>query len=567
MLSLILRQHLLFVGIIRLGGSELTHADQSADENADGVDGRDELAAVRQSPLGSDHADQPCDGRQGDQRNPLEHLICSVGQQVVKLGLGVLVHISHLLKCCRSPAPQRLNHGAGSRSAEPLSWIDGVRRAQAVALCRCVPAGSVDLPQVLARADHVRGRAIVGRSLSGGRGDGAVVGDRLADVDPVDVAGRHAPRGGRLEAGALGDGRHGVAGADRVGAGRRAGHGGLGRGSATELGVDDRHDGVVVAAETVDPLLAVAVVSVDDLVGQHVEVGRRLLRGLVDLRRRRDGAGGASPAFAARDLLPGGSIAVEAVEVERAAAVDIAGAGVLRHAFAGRSAVPRAGLVSGRQAVGVLRHPEHAPLSHPGVDLPDGGALDVDDGPDLRAVMHSVDPCLDPCRIAPVGVDCRAAVSSVGEALLPVESEDGASDAPGDGVDEGVGLRRGVAAVGEVVDAGLLAGAVGVGQLCGVVVVAPVEPLRGLDDDEVGRDGGRDVRRLVTADVDAVEVGHRGRRHGHGYGHDHAGHRQPDSFEPRRLVLAHSFPFSENGKPHVFTRGFMVDGVTCGRHD
>lgn len=99
---------------------------------------------------------------------------------------------------------------------------------------------------------------------AGGDAAAAVVGDDLTGVDQVDVAAGHAPLGQRPQAGARGDAAHGVAGAD--GHAGRVGLRGLlrryGRGAGEAL-VDDRHDLVVVRAERVAPLLAVAVVATD----------------------------------------------------------------------------------------------------------------------------------------------------------------------------------------------------------------------------------------------------------------------------------------------------------------
>lgn len=77
-------QHLFFVGT---GCRELAHTDQSADEQSDRVDRGHNLTAMRQSPLRADRADQPRDGRQSDQREPLERLIRLVWQQLA-IGIG-----------------------------------------------------------------------------------------------------------------------------------------------------------------------------------------------------------------------------------------------------------------------------------------------------------------------------------------------------------------------------------------------------------------------------------------------------------------------------------------------
>ena len=113
-------------------------------------------------------------------------------------------------------------------------------------------------------AAHGHGTGCRRRVAAGGDAAAAVVGDDLTGVDQVEVAAGHAPPGQRPQAGARGDAAHGVARAD--GHAGRVGLRGLlrryGRGAGEAL-VDDRHDLVVVRAERVAPLLAVAVVATD----------------------------------------------------------------------------------------------------------------------------------------------------------------------------------------------------------------------------------------------------------------------------------------------------------------
>ena len=94
---------------------------------------------------------------------------------------------------------------------QDLTGINRVRGTQPVALGRGRPAGTIDLPQTLARGDHVRGGYDMSTDAGSGR---TAVADLLPWPDAVDVAAGHAPRAGRRAAGPGGDRAHGVAGAD-----------------------------------------------------------------------------------------------------------------------------------------------------------------------------------------------------------------------------------------------------------------------------------------------------------------------------------------------------------------
>lgn len=128
--------------------------------------------------------------------------------------------------------------------------------------------------------------------------------------------------------------------------------------------------------------------------------------------------------------------------------------------------------------------------------------------------MDPVDEDAHPVRVTPCGV----------LVAFPVEHEDRTADVGAHGVHEVIGLGRGVAAAGVVVEAEALAPLLHAACLAGHVSVGEAGALRGLDHGEVVVGGARDGRRLPTGYVDAAHVGHRAGRDGeHGEQQRHDG--------------------------------------------
>ena len=132
-------------------------------------------------------------------------------------------------------------------------------------------------------------------------------------------------------------------------------------------------------------------------------------------------------------------------------------------------------------------------------DLPQVGGGRVGERPYPGARVHPVDEHADPVGVPPRGV----------LVAFPVEHEHRGPQVRADGVDEVVGLGRGVAAAGVVVEAEALAPLSHALRLTGYVAVGEAGALSGLDDGEIVIGCARDGRRLPAGHVDAVHVGHR----------------------------------------------------------
>lgn len=77
-----------------------------------------------QSPLRADHADEPCDGRQSDQREPLGYVVYPARQQVIGLR-AIGSSIFHLLKLVAATVSITLKV-VETVSTQVLSGIDNV---------------------------------------------------------------------------------------------------------------------------------------------------------------------------------------------------------------------------------------------------------------------------------------------------------------------------------------------------------------------------------------------------------------------------------------------------------
>ena len=142
--------------------------------------------------------------------------------------------------------------------AEPLAGVNEVGVGEAVQLGNALPAVDPgDAAQDFATLDNVH-VAIRGNGTAVSGGCRALVGDDVAGIDQVDVAGWYAPRGQGPQSGSSCDAGHGVAAAHGH-AHASGGSGGRVCCGSVEPLVDDAHDRLVVRAQ---PRLAGFVVAV-----------------------------------------------------------------------------------------------------------------------------------------------------------------------------------------------------------------------------------------------------------------------------------------------------------------
>lgn len=194
--------------------------------------------------------------------------------------------------------------------AEPLAGVNEVGVDKVVQLSDALPSiGPEDAAERFSPLDDIHA-ATCGRGSAGG-GCRASVGDDVAWMDQVDVAGRHPPCGHGPQAGSLGDAGHGVAGAHPHG--NRGSNRSRCRCSgcrSAESPVDDLlHLGVLVAQCGLAGV-SVAVVAAYGLVCQRVPVGRISLR-------LRHGLAGFGITVGVGVLVPLPGFATEHVQVQR----------------------------------------------------------------------------------------------------------------------------------------------------------------------------------------------------------------------------------------------------------
>lgn len=159
---------------------------------------------------------------------------------------------------------------------EPLAVVNEVGVGEVVQLGDALPAiGPKDATQRFATLDNMHATSrCCGSSSSSCR---ASVGDNVAGIDQIDVAGRHAPRGQRPQPGSFGDAGHGVATAHGHAHAPGGSDGRVCCGSVEPL-VDDAHDRPVIRAQRSLAGFAVAVVAADSRGRQRLVVHAR--RGL-----------------------------------------------------------------------------------------------------------------------------------------------------------------------------------------------------------------------------------------------------------------------------------------------
>lgn len=107
--------------------------------------------------------------------------------------------------------------------ADPLAGVNQIGVGEVVQLGDALPAiGPEDATQRFATLDNMHATSrCCGSSSSSCR---ASVGDNVAEIDQIDVAERHAPRGQRPQPGSFGDAGHGVATAHAHAPGGSGGH-------------------------------------------------------------------------------------------------------------------------------------------------------------------------------------------------------------------------------------------------------------------------------------------------------------------------------------------------------